>query len=290
MGERWSAASELGAFLRSRRAAVSPEEAGLATYGQRRVPGLRREELAELAGISVTYYTRLEQGESHRISDAVLDSLARVLRLAPDERAHLVRLAMPSRTVLRGEEPERVRPAVRALVDAAAGQAAIIVGRRADLLGGNRLGHALWGLPAPDPASGGPLPNIARVTFLDAAARDLFPDWTAQARDITAYLRLAAARHPDDRELHALIGELSVRSEEFSVIWSSHPVRDCLHSVREYHHPRVGAMVLDEEIVRLTDDPGMRIVFSGAREGTPSAERLARLADLAGGRVGRRSP
>ncbi|WP_328850137.1 helix-turn-helix transcriptional regulator [Micromonospora globbae] len=277
----WSSATELGAFLRSRRAALTPEETGVPVYGQRRVPGLRREELAQLAGISVTYYTRLEQGESHQISDSVLDSLARVLRLTPDERAYLRGLARPTRGARRDGEPERVRPGVRALVDAAAGQAAIIVGRRGDLLGGNRLGYALWGLPAPDPESGEPPVNIARITFLDPSSRDLFPDWERQARDITAYLRFTAARHPDDPELHALIGELSVRSTDFARIWAEHPVSDCVHSVREYRHPQVGSMILDEEIVRLTDDPGMRIIFSGAPEGTESAERLRLLGTLA---------
>ncbi|MEW2545334.1 helix-turn-helix transcriptional regulator [Streptomyces sp. NPDC047002] len=271
---------ELGAFLRSRRAAVTPEEAGVAFHGRRRVPGLRREELAELAGISATYYTRLEQGESHQVSDSVLDSLARVLRLGADERAHLVRLASPGRAALRGGGPERVRPAVRALVDGAAGQAAIIVGRRADLLGGNALGFALWGLQDPAAACG-EAPNVARFTFLDAAARGLFPDWEAQARDLTAYLRLAAAQYPCDQELADLIGELGTRSADFARIWEAHPVSDCVHSVREYRHPLVGAMVLNEEVVRLPDDPGVRVVFSGAEAGTPAASRLRRLAAAA---------
>ncbi|MFK3985254.1 helix-turn-helix transcriptional regulator [Micromonospora sp. NPDC050397] len=280
MTRSWSSSAELGAFLRSRRAALTPEETGVPAYGQRRVPGLRREELAQLAGISVTYYTRLEQGESHQISDSVLESLARVLRLAPNERAYLTRLARPTRGVRRGDEPELVRPGVRALVDAAVGQAAIIVGRRADLLGGNRLGYALWGLSAPDPESGEPLVNIARIIFLDPSSRDLFPDWESQAHDIAAYLRTAAARHPGDHELHALIGELSVRSPDFVRIWSGYPVGDCVHSRREYRHPQVGTMTLEEEIVRLADDPGMRIIFSGAPEGTESAERLRLLDTL----------
>jgi transcriptional regulator with XRE-family HTH domain len=280
MSSTWSSSLELGAFLRSRRAALTPQETGVPSCGPRRVPGLRREELAHLAGISVTYYTRLERGESHQISDSVLDSLASALRLTPDERAYLVRLARPHRTGNRRGEPEQLRPAVQALVEAAGSQAAIIVGRRADLLGGNRLGYALWNLPAPRDASSDPRPNIARITFLDPSARDLFPDWEAQARDVTAYLRHAAAHHPHDQELHALIGELSVRSPDFVRIWSEHPVSDCLPSQREYRHPQVGSMTLNEEVVRLTDDPGVRIIFSGAQEGTPSAERLRLLATL----------
>ncbi|GAA3707654.1 helix-turn-helix transcriptional regulator [Streptomyces tremellae] len=256
---------------------MTPEEAGAAFHRRRRVPGLRREELAELAGISVTYYPRLEQGESHQVSDSVLDSLARVLRFGADERAHLVRLASPGRAALRGGGPERVRPAVRALVDGAAGQSAIILGRCADLLGGNALGFALWGLPAPGAAGDAP-PNVARFTLLDAAARALFPDWKAQARDPTAHLRLAAARYPGDPELDTLIGELRARSAGFARIWEAHPVSDCVHSVREYGHPPVGAMALNEEVVRLPDAPGIRVVFSGAEAGTPAADRLSRLA------------
>ncbi|WP_201299786.1 helix-turn-helix domain-containing protein, partial [Streptomyces mexicanus] len=156
MSSTWSSSMELGAFLRSRRAALTPEEAGVPSCGPRRVPGLRREELAHLAGISVTYYTRLERGESHQVSDSVLDSLAGVLKLTPDERAYLVKLARPGTVGDRVGEPERLRPAVQALVEAAAGQAAIVVGRRADLLGGNRLGHALWNLPAPPEAPRAP--------------------------------------------------------------------------------------------------------------------------------------
>ncbi|MEV4759669.1 transcriptional regulator [Micromonospora sp. NPDC049559] len=184
------------------------------------------------------------------------------------------RLARPGRTSPRPAAPERVRPAVQALVDGVANQAAIIVGRRTDVLAGNRLGYALWGLPAPDGTAGQPRPNLARITFLDPAARDLFPDWEAQAREIAAYLRHAAAQYPDDRELHELVGELSVRSPDFVRIWSEHPVSDCPHSVREYRHPQVGSTVLNEEVVRLTDEPGARIIFSGAEDGTRSADRL----------------
>ncbi|MEU5463584.1 helix-turn-helix domain-containing protein [Streptomyces althioticus] len=281
MSIAWSSSSELGAFLRNRRAALTPEEAGLPSSGQRRVPGLRREELAELAGISVTYYTRLERGESHQVSDSVLASLSRVLRLSPDEQAYLARLVRPCRTAGAGNgtgEPERLRPAVQALVDAADSQAVLVVGRRADVLGGNRLGFALWGLPAPDEAPGGPRPNIARMTFLDPSTRDLLLDWEAQARDITGYLRHAAAQHPDDQELHALIGELRARSPDLVRIWSAHPVSDCLYSKRGYRHPRVGTLLLDEEVLRLTDAPGVRVIFSGAEENTESAERLRLLA------------
>ncbi|GEL23747.1 DNA-binding protein [Pseudonocardia sulfidoxydans NBRC 16205] len=280
MSNEWSSSAELGTFLRSRRAALTPDAADVVSHGQRRVPGLRREEVAQLAGISTTYYTRLEQGESHQISDSVLDALARVLDLGPDERAHLVRLAAPGRAARRpGDDQERLRPAIQALVDGATGQAAIIVGRRTDLLGANRLGYALWGLPRPDPHSEQRAPNVSRFVFLSPAARDLFPDWESQARSLSSYLRVAAADYPDDPVLHGLIGELSVRSHDFARIWADYPVGDCVHSVREYRHRTAGTMVLNEEIVRLPDDPGIRIIFSGAEDGTPSADRLRSLAD-----------
>ena len=138
----------------------------------------------------------------------------------------------------------------------------------------------MWGLPTPDPASDEPRQNIARITFLVMSARDLLPDWESQVRSITAYLRHAAAHHPDDQELHTLIGELSVHSGDFTRIWSDHPVSDCLASEGEYRHPQVGTMRLNEEVVRLTDAPGTRITFSGADEGAESAERLRLLATL----------
>ncbi|WP_091507174.1 helix-turn-helix domain-containing protein [Amycolatopsis sacchari] len=278
---------ELGEFLRSRRASVSPRELGITpSYGeQRRVPGLRREEVAELAGLSTTYYTRLERGENHQVSDAVLDAIARVLRLSADERAHLYRLARALPPVRGSGHEDRVRGPVRDLVAGSLG-AAVLVGRRTDILAGNPLGYALWCLTEAEVAAVGTPepPNQARRVFLDPAARELFADWARQAEDLVSYLRMATAERPDDLALHRLVSELATGSEDFSRLWRHHPVRDCLHTVRRYRHPLVGDLVVNEEILRLPDDPGQRLIISAAEAGTPSAERLTLLATHAASR------
>lgn len=275
MGQQRNTSQELGDFLRARRAALTPEESGVPMYGStRRVPGLRREEVAQLAGVSVNYYTRIEQGESHQLSDSVLESIANALRLDTDERVHLARLARPARVIRRTQGPERIRATIRTLAESATNQAVIIVGRRMDLLGGNRLGFALLGL-RPDHR-----PNLAKLLFLDPAMRDLFGDWTAEARKAASYLRMASSDQPDDRLLAELIGELSIKSPEFTRIWAAHAVSECLHAVREYHHPLVGHLTLNEETLRLPDDPGQRLIFHGAEAGSSSAERLQLLDSL----------
>jgi transcriptional regulator with XRE-family HTH domain len=267
--------TELGEFLRSRRAGLSPAETGVRTYGSpRRVPGLRREEVAQLAGVSVNYYTRIEQGESHQMSDSVMEAIANALRLDESERVHLLRLAWPAQVVRRETGPERVRDSAVALAESNTEQAVFIVGRRTDLLGGNRLGFALLGL-RPDQR-----PNMARQLFLEPAMRDLVVRWEEQARNAAAYLRMASGDQPDDPLLAELIGELSIKSSEFARIWATHPVAECLYSVREYDHPLVGRLTLNEESLRLPDDPGQRIIFSGAAPGSDSAERLRLLDSL----------
>lgn len=281
-----SSSEELGEFLRARRAAVTPQELGIQpSYGdRRRVPGLRREELAELAGLSTTYYTRLERGENHQVSDAILDALARALKLSPDERAHLHRLARALPPVRGTGHEDRVRGPIRDLVDNSA-SAAVLVGRRTDILAGNPLGYALWGLTSDEIAAVGTPqpPNQARRVFLDPRSRTLFADWARQAEDLVSYLRLATAERPDDLALHQLVSELAAGSDDFARLWRAHPVRDCLHTVRRYRHPLVGALELNEEILRLPDDPGQRLIISAARAGTRSADRLALLGSLATG-------
>ena len=182
-----SSSEELGEFLRVRRAAVTPQELGIQpSYGdRRRVPGLRREELAELAGLSTTYYTRLEQGESHQVSDAILDALARALKLSPDERAHLYRLARALPPVRGTGREDRVRGPIRDLVDSSL-SAVVLVGRRTDILAGNPLGYALWRLTRDEIAAVGTpqAPNQARRVFLDPRSRELFADWERQAEDL----------------------------------------------------------------------------------------------------------
>jgi transcriptional regulator with XRE-family HTH domain len=275
MSEQRNTARELGDFLRTRRAALTPAECGVPTYGSpRRVPGLRREEVAQLAGVSVNYYTRIEQGESHQMSDSVMESIANALQLDTDERSHLLRLARPAPVVRRTTGPERVRDSVLALAQSSSDQAAIIVGRRMDLLGGNQLGFALLGL-RPDQR-----PNLVKMMFLDPAMRDLLVDWNNQARNVASYLRMASSDQPDDPPLAELIGELSIKSAEFARIWAAHPVSECVHGIREYHHPVVGHLTLNEESLLLPDDPGQRLIFSAATVGTSSAERLRLLDSL----------
>jgi transcriptional regulator with XRE-family HTH domain len=265
---------ELGEFLRSRRAALTPEATGVpASATPRRVPGLRREEVAQLAGVSVNYYTRLEQGESHQMSDSVMESIANALRLGPTERTHFLRLAWPAQVTRREAGPERIRDSVRALADSSVDHAVIIGGRRTDLLGGNKLGFALLGL-RPDQR-----PNMARVMFLDPAARDLYVHWSYEARKIASYLRTASTTLPDDRQLAELVGELSIKSPEFARMWAEHPVGECGNSVRELLHPLVGRLTLAEESLRLPDDPGINVIFHGA-VGADSAERLRLLDSL----------
>jgi transcriptional regulator with XRE-family HTH domain len=277
--------SELGEFLRTRRARLRPEEVGLPGYGgRRRVPGLRREELAQLAGVSAGYYTRLEQGQSRNASDAVLDAIARVLQLDETEQVYLRSLAHQKAKARRRPRPERLRPAVRLLVDAFGDAPALILGRHYDVLAWNRAAHALLAghlrFEAPEDARG--RPNIARLVFLDPHTRELYADWRTKARDTVADVRMCAARYPDDPVLTSLIGELTVHSREFASLWAAHPVQDCaVRYTREFRHPLVGAMTLNNEIMELSNDEGQRMAAFTADPGSPSAEALRLLVDLA---------
>ncbi|MCE0536484.1 helix-turn-helix transcriptional regulator [Kineosporia rhizophila] len=264
--------NDLGDFLRTRRASLSPEETGVPTYGTpRRVPGLRREEVAMLAGVSVNYYTRLEQGESHQMSDSVLDALARALRLAEGERRHLERLAWPSQFTRRDPDsetgPETVRDSLRAMVEANTEQAVGIIGRHLDNLGGNRLWNALFGL-RPDRRTNG----VLRM-FLDPAMRDLHVDWERAATELASYLRTATGEHPDDPALAAIIGELSIKSPDFVRIWARHPVAECAAGVHVLDHPVVGRLTLNDESLRVPDGAGQRVNFISPADDV-SAERL----------------
>jgi hypothetical protein len=208
------------------------------------------------------------------MSDSVMESIANALRLNESERLHLLRLAWPAQLSRRDVGPETVRDALLALVDGNTEQAAYIVGRHMDLLGGNRLGYALFGLRP------GQRTNMARQMFLEPAMRDLMVRWDEDARDVAAYLRMATGDQPDDPDLAELIGELSIKSPEFARIWAGHPVAECTHSVREYDHPLVGRLTLNEESLRVPDDPGQRMIFLGAEPGSDSAERLRLLDSL----------
>ncbi|GGT41411.1 helix-turn-helix transcriptional regulator [Nonomuraea spiralis] len=272
--------SALGEFLRSRRARLRPEELGLRPgVRRRRVVGLRREEVAPLAGVSVGYYTRLEQGQSPNVSDDVLDAVARVLRLDEDEVRHLHRLARVARA-RESVRPERLRPGIKLLVDSFAGAPAIAVGRRGDILAWNRLAHALL---APHWAfDGAQMPNFVLMDFLELDfARRLYVDWPQKARDDIAYLEGSIARFPGDEGLTGLVEELLVLSPEFREMWTEHPVSNCASISRDYRHPEVGVLTLTAELLRTPDDEGQGVTVFQAEPGSPSAQRLARLAELA---------
>lgn len=269
--------TELGRFLRARRDRLTPEDVGLTPYGsRRRVPGLRREELAQLAGVSVAYYTRLEQGQSVNASDAVLDAIGRALRLDDEEQAHLRGLAGPPRKGVRRYRSERVRPATVTVLRSMDVNPALVLGRAADILAWNRPAHALLAphlaLDAPDRP--GDRPNMARLVFLEPHTRDLYAEWPAKARDTVAYLRKAAGQWPDDPALTELVGELTMNSAEFAAMWARHPVRDC-HSVTvKFRHPLVGEMTLAEEVFRLQEQPGQRLAVFAAEPGSASEAAL----------------
>jgi transcriptional regulator with XRE-family HTH domain len=268
---------ELAEFLRTRRAALTPAETGIATYGTpRRVPGLRREEVAFLAGMSVNYYTRLEQGESHQMSDSVLEAIAGALRLDETERSHLRHLIRPpvSLPVRHDPGPPVIRDAMRSLVEADAGKVTYLIDQRLDVLTGNRLFYALYGL-----RPGQPL-NLARQIFLEQSSRDLLTNWERAARNMAANLRVSTGTHPDDPRLAELIGELSIKTPDFVRLWAEHPVMECTHSVIEYDHPQVGRLVLSVESLRVTDDLAQQVCYLSAEPGSDSAGRLRLLAAL----------
>ncbi|MGW4398292.1 helix-turn-helix transcriptional regulator [Amycolatopsis nivea] len=271
--------NELGGFLRSRRERLTPEAAGIAPGGTRRaVPGLRREELAELAGVSVSYYTRLEQGASSSASDAVIDALAAALRMDPAEHEHLRALAAPRRAVRPRSRRTKLRPAVRDLLAAMPSMPAVVVDHRADVLAWNRLGHALLAghvaFAAPDERI---RPNIARMLFLDPHHRALYRDWADKASVTVAALHQAVARHRADPVLEQLVGRLAVESPEFARMWAKRPVRTCSYYVRELDHPVVGRLTLANETVTLPDDDQQLGLFY-ALPGTADADALALLA------------
>lgn len=269
--------AELSEFLRTRRARLKPEDVGLPVFGRhRRVPGLRREELAQLAGVSVAYYTRLEQGNGRNVSAEVLDAIARALRLTDAEHAHLTHLAKPKQHKRKpSSRPQQVRVALRQLVETIDGIPAYVVGRRSEVLVWNRMTAAVFGdwseLPPQDR-------NWARMVFLKPEYRDLFVDWEDKASDIVGALRMDAGCHPDDPRLSALVGELSVKSEDFRRLWAAHDVKEKSYGVKLLRHPLVGELTLSFETFRLPDDGEQSMITYHAEPGSPSAEALRLLA------------
>ena len=275
------ASSELSQFLTSRRAKVTPEQAGLPTYGQRRVPGLRREEVASLAGVSVEYYKRLERGNATGASDIVLESLADALRLDDAERSHLFDLARAASPIAPRQRSrpvqQRVRPAVQQILDSIIAPATVS-NMRCDYLAANQLGRALY---APLFESREQPPNSARFTFLDPAAQEFFLDWEKAAKDLVRALRSMAGRNPYDRGLTDLVGELSTRSEPFRTWWAAHNVRYHQTGTKRLHHPVVGDLELSYEVMELTADTGLRLAVFTAEPGSRSEDTLNLLASWA---------
>uniref|UniRef100_A0AAU2VLN5 Helix-turn-helix transcriptional regulator n=1 Tax=Streptomyces sp. NBC_00008 TaxID=2903610 RepID=A0AAU2VLN5_9ACTN len=266
--------AELSEFLRIRRARLKPEDVGLPHVGRaRRVPGLRREELAQLAGVSVAYYTRLEQGNSGNVSGEVLDAIARALRLSDTEHAHLTHLANPKTKKKRAAaaRPQRLRAELQYLIDAMDSVPAYVVGRRMEILASNRMARALLGDETTLPPEER---NMARIVFLDPNSRELYVDWECKAVELVSALRLCAGCWPDDPLLSALVGELSVKSEEFRTLWAAHTVQEKGYGTKRLHHPLVGDLTLSYETLKLPADQDMSLVTFHAAPGSPSEESM----------------
>ncbi|MBT2231893.1 helix-turn-helix transcriptional regulator [Nonomuraea sp. NEAU-A123] len=271
---------QLGEFLQTRRSQLRPEDVDVATYGgRRRVPGLRREELALLAGVSASYYSRLEQGQASNASPEVLDALARALRLDDAERRHLHELATGTRrrVVGRRPAPERVSPATRQLIATLSDVPVVVLGRRGDVLAWNTPGHALYAghLAMDSPDIPRQRPNMARLVFLDAHTRDLYADWAAKARAVVATLRMASGHHPEDPLLAALLGELTVKSPVFATMWADHRVKFGGDAVYEMRHPLVGTMQVTQQTLQTADEQA--VVASTTEPGSPSHSAMTLL-------------
>ncbi|HET9650132.1 MAG TPA: helix-turn-helix transcriptional regulator [Microlunatus sp.] len=287
--------AEVREFLISRRAKLTPQQVGMPDVGARRVPGLRRGEVAALAGVSVEYYSKLERGALAGASASVLDALARALQLDDAERAHLFHLAHAADGTTAGMRPRRrpttqwtPRPGLTWVLDSITSPA-IVRNARMDLLATNRLGRAMHA--ALYDRESGPYPNFARFTFLDVdAAHDFYPNWELAADTAVAILRTEAGRDPHDKTLHDLIGELATRSLEFRRRWATHDVRLHGGGTKQFHHGLVGDLELAYESVDMISEPGLTLTIYAAEPGSPTAHALDLLGswtapDLAAGRA-----
>jgi transcriptional regulator with XRE-family HTH domain len=275
--------SDIRDFLASRRARITPEQAGLlAGGGRRRVPGLRREEVAVLAGVSTEWYTRLEKGHITGVSEDVLEAVARALQLDEAERTYLLdlaRAARPSRTPQRRSRAQ-LQPRVQWMLDSMTGSAAFVANGRLDIVAANPLGRALH---APLFDVPGRPANFARFQFLDPRAHDFYPDWEGAANVTVALLRAEAGRYPNDAQLRELVGELSTVSEEFRTRWAAHNVRIHHNGAKSFRHPVVGPLDLGYYTLELPTEAhrGLRLTIYTAEPGTPSEDALRLLASWA---------
>src|SRR3954470_2913066 len=274
--------SEIREFLTSRRARITPQQAGLPVFGDtRRVPGLRREEAAMLAGVSVDYYTRMERGNLRGVSDGVLEAVARGLQLDETERVHLfdlARTAGPTPRPRTRPAKQGVRASVQRIIDAMTDVPALVQNGRLDIFAANRLGYAVYS--EMDLAPGRPA-NHGRFVFLDPRARSFFLDWDRAADDTVALLPAQAGRAPHDRNLSDLVGELSTRSEDFRVRWAAHNVRSHQTGAKHFHHPVVGDLTLTFEMLALAADPGLTLLAYSAEPGSKSHDALRLLGSWA---------
>lgn len=277
---------EVKDFLRTRRARLTPEDAGLTAFASnRRVPGLKRGEVADLAGVSVEYYAQLERGNLAGVSDSVLESLARALQLDEAERTHLADLARaagPGTRSRRKPAPGQIRPGVQRLLDLIGDTVPVIVNNgRLDLVGSNTLGRALFSPVYATPHAAGSPANHARFTFLDDRARDFWIDWDRAADDSVSQLRTEAGRDPYDRALTDLVGELSTQSPPFRTRWAAHDVRLHRTGRKHFRHPVVGELHLDFEVLDLPADPGLTLITFTSPAGSPDEDALRMLASWA---------
>ncbi|MGW2148693.1 helix-turn-helix transcriptional regulator [Nonomuraea bangladeshensis] len=271
---------EIRDFLATRRAKITPQQAGLAPGTRRRVPGLRREEVAVLAGVSTDWYTRLEKGHISGVSEEVLNAVARALQLDAAERAHLFDLARAASARPRSRRPvQKVRTGLQRMLDAMSDAPAIIRNGRMDVVAANLLGRAMY-WPVFQSRRTGP-PNIARFQFLDPAGRDFFPQWDTAADTIVALLRTEAGRDPYNKDLTDLVGELCTRCDDFRGRWAQHDVRLHHTGTKTFHHPAVGELILDYESMDLHADPGLNLTVYTAAPDTPAHDALRLLASWA---------
>ena len=277
--------AEVREFLMTRRARVTPDAAGIAAGPGRRVAGLRRGEVAILAGVSVEYYAKLERGAIAGASASVLDAIARALQLDDAERSHLLDLARAADGIPTSGRPRRrggraaaARPSLQWALASITDGIAFVRDPRQNLLATNELGRAFY---SPVIGDGGRVPNLARFQFLDPAAREFYPDWERFAEMCVGVMRAEAGRDPHDPAMQDLVGELSTRSETFRRLWAAHDVRTHGAGTKRFHHPVVGELTLAYEELALTAEPGNVMLIYTAEPGSPSAERLRLLASWA---------